>query len=57
MRLLCFFGAHRRSRSDARWTGSTYESWCQHCGVPMEKPRNGRWRRAVRVKRDNLPRS
>lgn len=43
MRLLCFLGFHRRSKSRARWEGKERLSVCSRCGTPMRKQANGRW--------------
>jgi hypothetical protein len=42
MRLLCWFGFHKRSRHRAHYDGAEMVSNCRHCGVRMHKL-EGRW--------------
>jgi hypothetical protein len=45
MRLLCFFGLHRRSREHAWHDGTDVVSVCKGCHAPMVKGYlDGKWR-------------
>jgi hypothetical protein len=47
MRLSCLLGAHRRT-SSVWWDGFDFCSKCKHCGTPLYKRGNKRWRRLDR---------
>ena len=45
MKFSCLFGAHRRRAAAVWWDGFDFRSKCRHCGVPLYKHGNKRWRR------------
>ena len=47
MRLSCLVGTHQRI-SKVWWDGFDFCSRCQHCGAPLYKRGNKRWRRLDR---------
>jgi predicted secreted protein len=43
LRLLCYLGLHRRSKSRAQYDGEDYVSVCRRCRARMRKEPSGRW--------------